>query len=327
MTVQHVPTSGFQAPPAGAPAAAPQVPDAPVQQHGFAVPPAGNPPRMPGGAPIVGPGQQPGWVQQPSQQQPGQQQQQDQGSQQAQPDLSNIVGLLQAALAGQQPATGAQPQAAQPQADATRPQWMQTSANEFDVGQINDPIIKSMATVLQTAGKDLDLDRVLGKALSFGDPSLVDVAYLAEKGGANAQQLAEIAKGIVQAVNAKADALTREVHAMVGGEANWSASVAAFNQAAPQELRVTVAQMLDSTNENFIKAGAKIVAEFGRNSGRMPQQGAALLNTASAGLQGQGLSRVQFQDELRKLDPNKQGYEEARAALFARRSLGKRSGL
>ena len=322
MSATHVPTNGFNAPPAAGPAPTPTVPN-----QGFNVPPAGDPPRMPNqgnGNPIVAPNQQPGWVQNPGQQPQQQTQPAPQNQQPA--DLSNVVALLQAALAGQQ-APAQQAPVQQPAADAVRPNWMQSSANEFDVNQINDPIIKSMATVLQTAGKDLDLDRVLGKALSFGDPALVDVAYLRDAGGPQAAQLAEIAKGIVQAVNAKAEAVTNEVYASVGGEAVWHSSVAAFNQSAPHELKVTVAQMLDSTNENFIKAGAKIVAEFGRNSGLIPQQGAPLLNSASAGVQGQGLSREQFQAELRKIDQNAPGFEQAREALFARRALGKRSGL
>ena len=320
MSATHVPTSGFNAPPAAGPAPTPEVPN-----QGFQVPPAGDPPRMPqgNGQPIVAPNQQPGWVQNPGQQ-PQPQQPAPQGQQPA--DLTNVVALLQAALAGQQ-APAQQAPAQQPAVDAVRPNWMQSSANEFDVNQINDPIIKSMATVLQTAGKDLDLDRVLGKALSFGDPALVDVAYLRDAGGPQAAQLAEIAKGIVQAVNAKAEAVTSEVYSSVGGEAVWHSSVAAFNQSAPHELKVTVAQMLDSTNENFIKAGAKIVAEFGRNSGLIPQQGAPLLNSASAGVQGQGLTREQFQAELRKIDSNSPGFEQAREALFVRRALGKRSGL
>lgn len=322
MSATHVPTSGFQAPPGG-PAPTPQVP----QGQGFQVPPAGEPAAVPGQRPISAPNQQPGWVQNPGQQFQPQQQQAPQQAPAQQADLSNVVAMLQAALAGQTQPQAQQPAQVQQPVDAVRPAWMQTSANEFDLNQINDPIIKSMATVLQTAGKDLDLDRVLGKALAFGDPALVDLAYLRDAGGPQAAQLAEIAKGIVQAVNAKATAVTSEIYTSVGGEAVWHSSVAAFNQSAPHELRVTVAQMLDSTNENFIKAGAKIVAEFGRNSGLIPQQGAPLLNAASAGVQGQGLSRVQFQEELRKLDPNGNGFLEAREALFARRTLGKRAGL
>ena len=322
MSTTNVPTNGFNAPPAAGPAPVPQVPN-----QGFQVPPAGDPPRMPNGNghPIAAPNQQPGWVQNQGQPQPQQQPAAQQPA--AQPDLNNVVALLQAALAGQQAPAQQAPATQQPQADAMRPNWMQSSANEFDVNQINDPIIKTMATVLQTAGKDLDLDRVLGKALAFGDPALVDLAYLRDAGGPQAAQLAEIAKGIVQAVNAKAEAVTNEVYSSVGGEAVWHSSVAAFNQSAPHELKVTVSQMLDSTNENFIKAGAKIVAEFGRSSGLIPQQGAPLLNSASAGVQGQGLTREQFQAELRKIDQNSPGFEQAREALFARRALGKRSGL
>ena len=322
-----VPVTGAPTPPSVPTQPAPSTGQ--VQQQGFQVPPAGEPAAVPGQRQIHAPNQQPGWVRNPGQQeQPpqGQQPPQEQQPQGQQPDLTNVVALLQAALANQQPQNAAPVQQSQP-ADSVRPSWMQQSANEFNVEQITDPIIKSMATVLQTAGKDLDLDRVLGKALAFGDPALVDLAYLRDAGGPQAAQLAEIAKGIVQAVNAKADAITRDVYATVGGEAVWHASVAAFNQSAPHELRVTVAQMLDSTNENFIKAGAKIVAEFGRGSGHIPQQGAPLLNSASAGIQGQGLTKLAFQEELRKLDVNKPGYVEAREALFARRALGKRAGL
>lgn len=310
MSAVNVPTNGFQAPPT------PVVPEAP---GGFAVPPAGAPASVPPTTqqPIAAPGQVPGWVQNPIPQ-PAQQPAQGQPSQ----DVASLTAALTAAIAAQQPAqTAANP------VSSERPGWMGASANEFDVESISDPIIKSMATVLQTAGKDLDLDRVLGRALTFGDPNLVDVAYIAEKGGPQAQQLAEIAKGIVQAVEAKAQAVTQEVHALAGGEANWSAAVAAFNQAAPQELKMAVAQMLNSTKDASIKAGAKLVSEFGKNSGYIPQQGAALLNSASVGAQAQGLTKAQFQEELRKLRPDTAGFEEAREALFARRAVGRRVGL
>lgn len=204
---------------------------------------------------------------------------------------------------------------------------MQTPANQFDVASIKDPVIKSMAGILQTVGKDLDLDRVIGRALAHNDASLIDEAYLAEKGGANAQQLAQIARGIVQAVSAKADEIQRNVHALVGGEANWSAAVAAFNAKAPQELRVTVSRMLDSTDEQFITAGAKIVAEFAKNSGLTPQPAALLQNGAASVPAAHGLSREQFQAELVKLDKYSPEYEQRRAELFTRRSVGKRNGM
>lgn len=324
-TATNVPTHGFVSPPAG-----PAPVQAPAQQDFGGVPPAGNPPRMPNGNSYASPNMQPGWVQNPGQSQPQQQAQQQAPVQpQATQDVSSIVAMLQAAMAGQ-PAPQAQAPVQQ-QAEAQRPAWVPESANAFDVAKIEDPVIRSMASVLQASGKDLDLDRVIGRALAFGDASLIDTKYLQEAGGANAPQLAEIAKGIVQAVTAKAEAITNSVYESVGGEHVWQASMAAFNQSAPQEVKLVVKQMLDSTNEQFIKAGAKIVADFGKSSGMLPQQGAPLLHSASAGLQAQGLSKAQFQQELIKLRNDRNVSDDAKAqaeeALFARRAMGKRTGL
>lgn len=290
-----------------------------VPQQSFQVPPMGDPVRPPNGNPVVAPGQTPGWLPQ------GQAPVAPVAPAQPVADLSSVVAMLQAALAGKPTEVPATP--ATPAPDANRPAWMQSSVNEFDVSSLDDPILRSMATVMQTIGKDLDLDRVMGKALSHGDITLIDEAYLRDAAGANAQQLAEIARGIVQAVEAKSAGITQAVYAEAGGEAQWDSSVAAFNTSAPHELRVTVAQMLNSTNESFIKAGAKIIAEFGKSSGLIPQTGAALLTNAAAGASGQGLNKAQFQQELAKIKPDTPGYEEARQALFTRRSLGKRVGL
>ncbi|HVH93237.1 MAG TPA: hypothetical protein VM783_17870 [Candidatus Acidoferrum sp.] len=309
----NVPTNGFVAP---APAPAPQVPQ---HQGGFHVPSQGGATvTPPNGNVTSSPNMQPGWVQNPGQQVQPQQQAPQAQQQQAAPDMSSVITLLQAALAGQ-PAQATQAPAT-PQATL--------NVGGYDVAQIDDPIIKAMATVMTTTAKGMDLDRAIGKAVSFGDASLIDVHYIREAGGQNAEQLTEIAKGIVASVNAKAQAVTADVHSLVGGEANWNASVAAFNQAAPHELRVIVGEMLDSHDTNRIKAGAKLVAEFGKSSGHIPQQGASLLNTVSAGSQGQGLSKAQFKQELAKLNKNDEAaYAEAREALIARRTLGARAGL
>lgn len=287
----------------------------PQDQHGFRVPPAG------GEQSHQYSGQTPGWVpnrgQDQSQEQPKPQQQQ---TTPAKADGLDLAAILQAALG--------KPAEQQNPAPVAKPDWMPDSVNQFNVDEIDDPIIKSMASVLKVAGDGLDLDRVLGNALALGDPNLVDVAYIAEKGGANAQQIAAIAKGIVDAVNAKSQAITNEIHALAGGEAQWAQSAAVFNQAAPEELKLVVKAMLDSTNSQKIKAGAKIVTEFGRASGQLPKAGANLLNSASAGMaNANGLSAAAFKAEIAKLDPQKPDYLEARNDLFQRRAVGKRNGL
>lgn len=312
-----VATNGFNAPNPG-PAAAPQAPGVPSLPA--VAEPSGS------GNPIKGPNQHPGFVPPPAI--PGQEPQQS-GQQQpagSQPSTADLVNLLAAALkeSGQQPSTEAP---AETKADGTRPAWMQESANDFDVSTIDDPIIKSMATVLKTAGKDLDLDRVIGVALDRGDASLIDAAYVREKAGDKAGDILEIARSIVNAVEAKSAAITSEVHAMLGGEANYAAAVAAFNQNAPGEVRLLVSQMLDSTNEKHIKAGAKLVAEYGRASGLMVQQGAPLVGPTSAvSGQGQGLSAAEFKTELGKLDLYASDYNEQYNALHERRKLGMSTG-
>lgn len=299
-----------------APAGVPPVPQAQtVPEQQFAVPPMGN------GVPIAMRGQVEGMV-------PQNQGQQAQPQQQAAPavmDMASIQALINNALGTTpQPVPQAQPQVTPA---PTKPAWVPDDVAKFDVSTIQDPTIKAMATVLQHTGKDLDLNRVIGRALSAGDVSLIDYAYLQEKGGENAQQLAEISKGIVQAVSAKADAVTATVYGVVGGEAQWNQSTAIFNQVAPYELRATVAQMLDSPNEQFILAGAKIVAQFAQQSGRVTQQGVPLLNGASAGNFGGPLSKEQFQQELRNLKQDTPDYEAAREQLYGRRALGKQQGL
>lgn len=266
------------------------------------------------------PGQRPGFVPTPGQGQAPSEQEKPAQQAQAQPQGLDIAAILQAAL-GAKEAAPAEVQ------NVERPAWLPESVNTFDVDSIDDPIIKSMASVLKVAGDGLDLDRVLGNALALGDPNLVDVAYIAEKGGKNAQQIAEIAKGIVNAVNAKSESITSEIHALAGGAAQWGQSAAVFNKNAPETLRTVVKTLLDSTDVEKIKAGAKIVNEFGRASGQLPQQGASLLNGASAAAGANGLSAAAFKAEIAKLDSQKPDFQEAREALFVRRAIGKRAGL
>ena len=232
--------------------------------------------------------------------------------------LDAAIAAMTAAIQSITPATTAAQAAVEPA--------VESSLNGYDVNSIEDPIIKSMATVMQTVGKGVDMDRAIGKAIEDGRTDLIDVAYLREVGGANAQDLITIATGLVNAVAAKSASVSNEVHALAGGQANWDAGVAVFNQVAPQELRIVVAQMLDSGKEQLIKAGAKMVVEFSKNSGKLPNVNPLLQSGASAPAAAQALDKVAFQTELRKLDPNARDFQSQREQLFARRQLGRQLG-
>lgn len=265
-----------------------------VQTEGFTAPPAGNPPN--GNTINIPPPQ----VNAPAPGAP------------APAGLDAAIAAMTAAIQSIAPAAPAAPAA--------------SNLNGYDVNSIDDPIIKSMATVMQTVGKGVNLDRAIGKAIEDGRTDLIDVAYLREVGGANAQDLITIATGLVNAVAAKSASVSNEVHALAGGQANWDAGVAVFNQAAPSELRLVVAQMLDSGKEQLIKAGAKMVVEFSKNSGKLPSVNPLLQSGASAPAAAQALDKVAFQTELHKLDPNSRDFQSQREQLFARRQLGRQLG-
>ncbi len=190
----------------------------------------------------------------------------------------------------------------------------------------DDPIIDGLTAALGTAVPGIDLERLLGKAIEYGDAKLIDNAYLLEKGGANAASLLKIAQGIVQSVQAKAEAVAKEAYSLAGSQENWDAATAAFNQKADPALRAVVVQMLDSKNTEQIKAAAKLVVEFAKGGGLIPQPGSLIQNFGSAPATGQALSKDEFQAELRKLNPQDRGFAAAREQLYARRQLGKQLG-
>lgn len=267
-----------------------------VPTEGFTAPPAaGNPPTQVGVPPVVAPAAAPVAP-----------------AAQGNPDLTAAIAALTSALGTSQQATPAEQEPS-----------IGEGLNTYDVESIEDPILKSMATVLKTVGKGVDLDRAIGRAISEGRVDLIDVAYLKEKGGVNSNELITIAQGLVQAVQAKGAAVTESVHKLAGGKAQWDAGVAAFNAQAPQELRVVVAQMLNSNREDLIQASAKLVVEFSKNSGALPNVNATVASGASSLPAAQALSKVEFQDELRKLNPQDRAFESQRKELFARRSLGR----
>jgi len=217
----------------------------PAQQlpAGFQVPPAG-------GNPVRLPNQEAGWVQQPANQaQPAQQQPAAQVAAPAQLDAAGITALIQAALGSQAPAGTVQTPAPANAATPNAPAWLPANVNTFNPESITDPTIRSMATVLQSIGKDLDLTRVIGRALADGDVSLIDYAYLHEKGGANAQPATQAPTQQPEQPNAK-----REWAVKLKAAVNYgSLAVDEVWAMVPVELR---ADMDSFYKEQFIKSQA-----------------------------------------------------------------------
>lgn len=298
---EAIPVSGG-IPPLPATAVVRERGNAPSQPQPANIPPAGQ------GADLlnVPPShlQHPGFVQTQPQQQPEQ-------VQQAPAADSDLVALLAALTKQQAPA---QPQPVAPATPATAP-----------AAPVNgDPLVASLSAVLSSAG--IDVQRAVGKAIEYGDPSLIDVHYLTEKGGANAALVKSAAESIVQAAVAAEAAMEQNVYSKFGGESNWDASLQYFAKTANPAVRDYAVGMLKSQNPALVEQASNLILDHVKAQGALLQP-AGLVQTGAAGAFGDApLGKDEFKSELQKLNPQDRGYEEARGKLFARRQAGKKLG-
>jgi hypothetical protein len=218
--------------------------------------------------------------------------------------------------------------AAQPQAAAVPLAGIPDNGayNSDAVTSANDPVLSSLTDVFLSVGAGIDMERALGQALSRGDSSLIDLAYITEKGGAAGKQLAVLAKAIVERVQTQTAAASGAVYETAGGQAQWDAAASVFDKQAPKHLKMVIAQMLDSGNSEAIKAAAQSVVDYVKQSGVSVNPAQLIHAGASSANAGQALSKAEFQEAHSKLDQNSRTYLQDRDALFGRRSLGKQLG-
>lgn len=197
----------------------------------------------------------------------------------------------------------------------------------YDVGQIDDPVIASLASSILASDPSIDLDRALAKAIQFGNADLVDEAYLREAGGKSGANLVVIAKSLVTQIAAKAEANTQAIYALAGGPEGWNQAVAAFNQFAPADQRTALAELLDSGNPKWIQYAANAIVSYSKQSGAIPVQGTTVQSGQASVSSAQALNKQQFQAELAKLNTQAPDYAQQYSALAARRQQGKQLGL
>lgn len=182
-----------------------------------------------------------------------------------------------------------------------------------------------------TKATDADLTRALGKALEYGDLSLVDGAFLAEKFPGQEAKILAIGKAILADKEASSAKLLGTVHDAAGGKENWQTAVTIFNANADPATKEVVKTLFNSGSDAAIKAAAQQVLALAS------AQGVVLSKPESFRPNGApaptGLSADGFQTELGALNKefkNRVGtrqYNEKYDALVARRSAGRRAGL
>lgn len=187
----------------------------------------------------------------------------------------------------------------------------------------SDPVINSLQSVLVTSG--LDYQRAVGRALKEGDSTLIDFAYIAERGGDAAEHLRSVAEGLVAHQTAIDARLEQDVYQKFGGEANWDASISYFAKTVPQTTKDYVVGLLETRNPALIEQAANLVMDHVKQAGAHLSP-AGLVQAGATATGVQPLGKDEFKREIAALNPRDPNWEKQRQELFARRSYGKQLG-
>ena len=192
----------------------------------------------------------------------------------------------------------------------------------------SDPVIATTFEMFSLVAPDLNLTRALGTAIDRADASLIDRAYLREAGGDKADKLIKLAEGMVAHVNTQVDNMVQEIHLKSGGEAQWNANSAAFNQSAPAYLKAYVTEALNSANAAKIRQGVAAVLDFVKANGNLPTPPQGHVRAGGGQPDAAlGLSKEGYQAARLKLNKFDRSYNDQARELDARRQIGKKMGL
>lgn len=170
-----------------------------------------------------------------------------------------------------------------------------------------------------------DISRALEQAYAAGDARLIDRAFLKERFGENSDQAIALAEAVMEYEIDAGQKLLAEVHALGGGEEQFSKAVALFKEHAPQGMQNVIRQMLDSNDADTVKEAASLIVEYGKSSGGLVK--GAQRRIGDAGIaESQGLTYEQFTEARRKLNPMSRTHKQDLARLMELRRIGKQLG-
>lgn len=174
-----------------------------------------------------------------------------------------------------------------------------------------------------------DLARVMANAKAYGDPALLDVAFLQEKAGDKAAMLLPLLQQQIAQEQAATQQKIADVYAMAGSKEAWDSQVGIFNAKAPDTLRNTVAFLFDNGQD---KGAAELLLSFVKSAGLAPAGYTGTPGVAAPA--ANGFTREQFQAAMQELQKSvgNRSLESPDVypkyqALLERRALGRSMGL
>lgn len=184
-------------------------------------------------------------------------------------------------------------------ADAAEPTVPDAVSNvEFEQTGNQQLDIAIDSFVRLTGATQQDIERATKSAIGYGDPTLVDEAFLKERFGKNADVAIKLAKEAVLDSVAQSEAAITTVHTAAGGKAQWDSAVSVFNEKATPTMRSAVKLMMNSGD---VKGGTELLLSYVKDSGLLPDVN-PLLNTGGANLGvSTGLSAGDFKTKMADL--------------------------
>lgn len=187
-----------------------------------------------------------------------------------------------------------------------------------------DIAVRSFIT--STGASQADIERATAKAIEYGDPNLIDRAFLRERFGDRADEATAIAEAVLEQADTQRAAVVQSVYAVAGGKEGWDKALSVYKENAPKGLQKAIQLMFDSGDNSAVTEAATLVVEFANNSG-LVVKGAGSRQVAGSGTQeSQGLSAGEFKAAMSKLNQSSRSYREDYARLIELRSIGKQLG-
>jgi hypothetical protein len=211
-----------------------------------------------------------------------------------------------------------------------------TDSDEFTIDTGNAALDVTISTFVSITGaKPADLERAVSKAMEYGNPDLIDRAFIKEKFGKFADQALSLAEAAVKEdVRVQQENITKSkqtVYTAAGGEQQWNQAVSVFNTSATPTIKAAVKALMDQGN---IAGGAELLLNSVKDSGLLPNVNPTLQGGGAVSGAAGALTASQFQAELATLrtEAGNRSFETGPVAnkynsLIARRAAGKKLGI
>lgn len=200
--------------------------------------------------------------------------------------------------------------------------------NDADLSSLGVPGLASSVALIRQQYPNLDLERAVGKAVENQDVSLLDVHYLREVAGANADILIAHLTDVTTHAFEHTQGVVQGIYNSVGGEAKWNAMATSFREKAPALILDAVRAKLDSPNIKDVQEAVEYVKQFAADNG--------LVNTPATRPNVNGaasekhLTREEYIKEIRTLTKDRSLSKRERQSkedeLQKRRSLSIEAG-